>query len=50
MEWLSQNWIWLVFVGAIVFMMRRGGGCCGGAKDADKKPIKANGTYFGSQS
>ncbi len=38
MEWLAQNWVWLVFGIAMVFVMRRGGrggrggggGCCGG--------------------
>lgn len=29
MNWLSQNWIWLVFVIGILFMMRRGGMGCG---------------------
>jgi hypothetical protein len=28
MNWLSQNWIWLVFVIGILFMMRRGGMGC----------------------
>jgi YHS domain-containing protein len=29
MNWLSQNWIWLVFGIGILFMMRRGGMGCG---------------------
>lgn len=35
MEWLAQNWLWLVFGIAMLLVMRRGGhggggGCCGG--------------------
>lgn len=46
MEWLSQNWLWLVFGIAVVVMMRRcarggHGGCCGGGHgDDDKRPVK----------
>ena len=29
MEWLSQNWVWLALGIGAIFMMRRGGGCCG---------------------
>lgn len=29
MNWVSENWIWLVFVIGILFMMRRGGMGCG---------------------
>jgi len=29
MDWLSQNWIWLVFAVGILFMMRRSGMGCG---------------------
>jgi len=34
MEWLSQNWIWLVLVGGVIWLLNRGrhgglmGGCC----------------------
>ena len=41
MEWLSQNWFWLVFGIGLVLMMRRGGagGCCGsGHGGGDKHP------------
>jgi hypothetical protein len=40
MEWLSQNWGWLAFGVAMLFMMRRGGagGCCGGHGAHDKRP------------
>ena len=42
MEWLSQNWLWLVFGIVMVMMMRRGGhgGCCGGGGHGgdDKRP------------
>ena len=44
MEWLSQNWLWLVFVVVIVTMLsRRGrggmmGGCCGGHDVAREGP------------
>ena len=36
MEWLTQNWIWLIVIAGMIFMMLRGrhgglmGGCCGG--------------------
>ncbi len=36
MDWLSQNWIWLVLIAGVVMMLSRGrhggmmGGCCGG--------------------
>ncbi|MBK5204898.1 MAG: hypothetical protein JJD98_05670 [Polaromonas sp.] len=50
MEWLSQNWIWLVFGGAMFFMMRRGGGCCGGGHDADHKSPEADGSQLKSGS
>lgn len=29
MQWLSQNWIWIVFAIGIVLLMRRGGLGCG---------------------
>lgn len=29
MEWLTQNWIWLLLLVGVVFMMRRGGMGCG---------------------
>jgi len=42
MEWLSQNWLWLLFGIGMVVMMRRGGhgGCCGGGGHGggDKRP------------
>jgi hypothetical protein len=40
MEWLSQNWGWLAFAVAMLFMMRRGGagGCCGGHATDAKRP------------
>ena len=42
MEWLAQNWFWLVFGIGMVLIMRRGGhgGCCGGAGHGggDKRP------------
>ena len=36
MEWLSQNWIWLALGIGAVFMMNRGGGCCGGHGGRDQ--------------
>lgn len=40
MEWLSQNWIWLVGIGAILMMYRGAksgrGGCCGGEHGGDQ--------------
>ena len=42
MEWLAQNWLWLVYGIAVVLMLRRGGhgGCCGGGGHGggDKQP------------
>ena len=36
MQWLAQNWIWILLVGGIFFMMRRGGcGMGGGMKSHD---------------
>lgn len=35
MEWLSQNWIWVVLVAGVIWLLSRGrhgglmGGCCG---------------------
>ncbi len=29
MEWLSQNWIWILFVVGMFLMMRHGGMGCG---------------------
>ena len=29
MEWLLQNWIWLALGIGAIYMMSRGGGCCG---------------------
>jgi hypothetical protein len=29
MDWLSQNWIWLAIGISAIFVMSRGGGCCG---------------------
>ena len=39
MEWLSQNWIWVIAIIGFVFLMRRGGmgGCgMGHAHNADR--------------
>ena len=52
MEWLSQNWIWLVLVAGVVWLLsrsRRGGsmGCCGAHDMAHEGPAgesKAQGT------
>jgi hypothetical protein len=42
MEWLSQNWIWLVGIGAILMMYRGAraghGGCCGGGVHGGDDP------------
>ena len=44
MEWLSQNWIWLVLVGGVIWLLNRGrhgglmGGCCGGHDMAREGP------------
>ena len=44
MEWLSQNWIWLVLIAGVVMMLSRGrhggmmGGCCGGHDMAREGP------------
>ena len=46
MEWLSQNWIWLVLiVGVMMMLSRKGhggmmGGCCGGHDMAHEGPAK----------
>ena len=29
MEWLAQNWVWLLFAAGIFLLMRRGGMGCG---------------------
>lgn len=29
MEFLANNWLYLIFVSVMVFMMIKGGGCCG---------------------
>ena len=29
MNWLSQNWLWILLAIGVVFMMRRGGMGCG---------------------
>lgn len=35
MDWLTQNWTWILVAGAFAWMMfgrrAQGGGCCGGA-------------------
>ncbi len=48
MEWLSQNWGWLLLGVGVFAMMRRrgggaghGGGCCGGHGADDKHPGNA---------
>lgn len=30
MEFLANNWLYILVAGLMVFMMFRGGGCCGG--------------------
>jgi YHS domain-containing protein len=30
MEFLAGNWLYIVFAGVMVYMMIKGGGCCGG--------------------
>lgn len=30
MEFLAQNWWYILLIGAFAYMMFRGGGCCGG--------------------
>lgn len=50
MEWLSQNWGWIVLAAAFLgmhFFGHRGhgggGGCCGGGHGAGDKPGKGEG-------
>lgn len=49
MEWLSQNWLWIVFaVGALWFFSRArhgglAGGCCGMAHEGPHEAPKAQG-------
>lgn len=45
MEWLSQNWVWIVLAGAFLGMQffgrhggGGGGGCCGGGHGGGRKP------------
>ncbi|MEA5009053.1 YHS domain-containing protein [Clostridium tyrobutyricum] len=30
MEFIASNWLYILFAGVMVFMMVKGGGCCGG--------------------
>ncbi|MDT8718640.1 YHS domain-containing protein [Clostridium sp. 19966] len=30
MEFLANNWLYILFAGLMIFMMVKGGGCCGG--------------------
>jgi YHS domain-containing protein len=30
MQFLASNWLYLIFIGVMAFVMVRGGGCCGG--------------------
>ncbi len=44
MQWLSQNWIWLVLIVGVMWLLNRGrhgglmGGCCGGHDMAHEGP------------
>jgi len=44
MQWLSQNWIWLVLIVGVMWLLNRGrhgglmGGCCGGHDMAREGP------------
>lgn len=44
MEWLTQNWIWLVLIVGVIWLLNRGrhgglmGGCCGGHDMAREGP------------
>lgn len=44
MEWLTQNWIWLVLIVGVIWLLNRGrhgglmGGCCGGHEMAREGP------------
>lgn len=54
MEWLAQNWLLLLIVGAFAWMMFGrgvGGGCCGGGvKEPDAgKPADPNRTADSQQ-
>jgi hypothetical protein len=55
MEWLAQNWFWLVFGIGMLFMMRRGahgggiGGCCGGGHGSGHGGPDTRATANGSQ-
>ena len=46
MEWLSQNWIWLVLIVGVMMLLSRGrhggmmGGCCGMAHEGPAKENK----------
>ena len=50
MEWLSQNWIWLVLIVGAMMMLSRGrhggmmGGCCGMAHHGPAGEDKAQST------
>ena len=52
MEWLSQNWFWLVLIVGVIWLLKRGsrgglmGGCCGGhgmAREGPAGEIKGQG-------
>lgn len=34
MEFLANNWLYFVFAGLMIFVMFKGGGCCGGRSDS----------------
>lgn len=44
MEWLAQNWLWLVLIIGVMMMLSRGrhggamGGCCGSHDTAREGP------------
>ncbi len=54
MEWLTQNWIWLIAIAGIMFVMFRGrhggmmGGGCGGM--AHEPPVPRDKTEHGGHS
>jgi hypothetical protein len=48
MEWLSQNWIWLMLIVGVMMLLSRGrnggmmGGCCGMAHEGPVEQGKAS--------
>lgn len=46
MEWIANNWIWILLIGGFLALHKFGGGCCGGGEGDEDAREKAGNPGF----